>query len=101
VADRDDRIAVFLFYDRAIDEEVLDILSACRIDNYTRWQDVSGVGQTGPHLGDHVWPALNNVMMSVVPAERKNEILERVRKLQEQFPFTGLRAAVLPVLEMI
>jgi hypothetical protein len=96
-----DKVAVFIFYDRAIDEEVLDVLTSCCIETYTRWHNVSGVGSTGPHLGDHVWPALNNVMMTVVPEERKTEILERVRRLQEDFPFTGLRAVALPVLEMV
>ena len=67
---------------------------------YTVTLTVSGVGSTGPHLGDHVWPAMNNVMMAVVDGERKPEILERVRRLQEDFPFTGLRAVVLPVLDM-
>jgi hypothetical protein len=94
-------VAGFIIYDRAIDEEVLDILRSCCLENYTRWQDVSGVGSTGPHLGDHIWPALNNVMMAVVPAERQSEILERVRSLQEDFSFTGLRAVTLPVLDMI
>jgi meiotically up-regulated gene 157 (Mug157) protein len=96
-----DKVAIFILYDRAIDEEVMDLLTSCCIEYYTRWHDVSGVGSTGPHLGDHVWPALNNVMMTVVDEERKAEILERVRRLQEDFPFTGLRAVVLPVLDMV
>jgi hypothetical protein len=96
-----DKVAVWLFYDRAIDEEVLEVLTSCRVEQYTRWHDVSGVGSTGPHLGDHVWPALNNVTMAVVPAARSAEILDGVRRLQEDFPFTGLRAVVLPVLEMV
>lgn len=96
-----DKVAVFIFYDRAIDEEVMDVLTSCCVENYTRWHDVSGMGTTGPHLGDHVWPALNNVMMAVVDSERKPEILERVRRLQGDFPFTGLRAVVLPVLDMV
>ena len=96
-----DKVAVFIFYDRAIDEEVMDVVTSCCVEHFTRWHDVSGVGSTGPHLGDHVWPALNNVMMTVVAEERKSEILERVRRLQEDFPFTGLRAVVLPVLDMV
>jgi hypothetical protein len=95
-----EKVAVLLFYDRAIDEEVLDALTACCIEHYTRWHDVSGVGTTGPHLGDHVWPAMNNAMMSVVPAETAEAVLARVRELQGQFPYTGLRAIVLPVLAM-
>jgi hypothetical protein len=96
-----DNVAVYLFYDRAIDEEVMDVLTSCCIEHFTRWHDVSGVGSTGPHLGDHVWPAMNNVTMAVVPEERREEILQRVRRLQEDFPFTGLRAVVLPVLDMV
>jgi hypothetical protein len=76
-------------------------LTACSIDKYTRWHDASGVGESGPHLGDHIWPALNNVMMTVVTMEKKDEILSKVRALQEEFPFVGLRAVVLPVLDMI
>ena len=68
-----DKVSVFIIYDRAIDEEILDTLSGCCIEKYTRWHDASGVGESGPHLGDHIWPALNNVMMAVVEAE-KHEI---------------------------
>ena len=96
-----DKVAVWVFYDRAIDEEVLEVLTSCGVEQYTRWHDVSGVGSTGPHLGDHVWPALNNVMMAVVPSERSADILDRVRRLREDFPFTGLRALALPVLDMV
>jgi hypothetical protein len=92
---------VFIIYDRAIDEEILGALSACCIDKYTRWHDASGVGESGPHLGDHIWPALNNVIMTVVESEKKYEILGKIKALQEEFPFVGLRAVVLPVLDMI
>jgi len=96
-----DKVAVFVIYDRAIDEEVLDTLTACCIERYTRWHDVSGVGANGPHLGDHVWPALNNVMMATIAAEDAEGLLGQVRRLQERFPFTGLRAMVVPVLAMV
>jgi hypothetical protein len=96
-----DKVAVFVIYDRAIDEEVLETLSSCCIERYTRWHDVSGVGANGPHLGDHVWPALNNVMMAVIDSEGMEPLLGQVRELQERFPFTGLRALAVPVLAMV
>jgi hypothetical protein len=95
------KVAVLLFYDRAIDDEVIDALTACCIQHYSRWHDLSGVGSTGPHMGDHIWPAMNNAIMSVVPAEAAETVLARVRELQAEFPFTGLRAVVLPVLSMV
>jgi hypothetical protein len=96
-----DKVAVYLIYDRAIDEEVLGALAECRIDRYTRWHDASGLGANGPHLGDTVWPALNNVLLTLIPAQQQGELIERIRGLQNEFPFVGLRAFAVPVLEMI
>jgi hypothetical protein len=96
-----DKIAVFVIYDRAIDEEVLAALQECEIRSYTRWHNASGVGTTGPHQGDNVWPALNNVLLAVTDPERQGRILERLRALREDFPYVGLRAFAVPVLEMI
>jgi len=96
-----DKIAVFVIYDRAVDEEVLAALRECGIESYTRWHNASGVGTTGPHQGDQVWPALNNVLMAVTDTQSQARTLERLRLLREDFPFTGLRALVVPVLDMI
>jgi hypothetical protein len=96
-----DKVAVFVIYDRAIDEEVLAALGECGVQTYTRWHNATGVGSTGPHQGDTVWPALNNVLMAVIEPERQGRILERLRALREDYPYTGLRALAVPVLEMI
>ena len=96
-----DRIAVFVIYDRAIDEEVLSALGECGVQSYTRWHDATGVGSTGPHQGDTVWPALNNVLMAVVDPQTQDRVLGRLRSLREDYPYTGLRALVVPVLDMV
>ena len=96
-----DKIAVFVIYDRAIDEEVLAALRECGIESYTRWHNATGVGTTGPHQGDQVWPALNNVLMAVTDAQSQARTLESLRALREDFPYTGLRALVVPVLDMV
>jgi hypothetical protein len=96
-----DKIAVFVIYDRAIDEEVLAALQECGVASYTRWHNATGVGTTGPHQGDNVWPALNNVLMAVTDSGNQGRILERLRVLREDFPYTGLRALAVPVLDMI
>jgi hypothetical protein len=96
-----DRIAVFVIYDRAIDEEVLSAMQECGIRSYTRWHNATGVGSTGPHQGDNVWPALNNVLMAVIDPQERDRTMERLRSLREDFPYTGLRAIVVPVLDMV
>ena len=96
-----DKIAVFVIYDRAIDEEVLAALEECGLESYTRWHNASGVGTTGPHQGDTVWPALNNVLLAVTDSGNQERVLARLRALREDFPYTGLRAVVVPVLDMV
>jgi len=97
-----DKVAVFVVYDRSIDEEVLGALGECGVASYTRWHNASGVGSTGPHQGDHVWPALNNVLLAVIDAQEQARVMERLRALrEEEFPYVGLRAVALPVLGMV
>ncbi len=94
-------MAVFVIYDRAIDEEVLSALQECGVQSYTRWHNATGVGSTGPHQGDTVWPALNNVLMAVIQPQEQERVMGRLRSLREDYPYTGLRALVVPVLDMV
>jgi len=92
---------VFIIYDRAIDEEVMELLSKIGIEYYTKFKDITGVGRKDPHLGDHVWPGLNNVTMVVMDNINKEKVLREIEVLQARFPSVGLRGFVVPVLETI
>lgn len=92
---------VFLIHDRAIDEEISELFSALELEYYTKWKDVVGVGEKDPHLGDHVWPGLNNVTMVVVEEQKKEKLLKSVKALQAAFPSVGLRAFVVPVIDAV
>ena len=94
-------LMVFIVYDRAIDEEVLDLLEGLDIKYYTKWRDAHGVGRHDPHLGDEVWPGLNNVIMVVTKEEKKDNLLSLIKSLQASFPSVGLRAFIVPVLYMV
>jgi hypothetical protein len=96
-----EQIMIFVVYDRAIDEEVIELLERLEIRYYTKWKDVSGVGRRDPHLGNDVWPGLNNTLMVVIEGERGKKFLEMVRALQKSFPSVGLRAFVAPVIETV
>jgi hypothetical protein len=95
------RVMVLIIHDRAIDEEVGDLLSALDLQYYTKWMDVVGVGEKDPHLGDHVWPGLNNVTMVVVEEGKEEKLMKSVKALQAAFPSVGLRAFVVPVLDAV
>jgi len=96
-----DKVMIFVVHDRAIDEEIADLLAALDLQYYTKWKDVSGVGEKDPHLGDHVWPGLNNVTMVVCEEEKRQKLLRSVEALQASFPSVGLRAFAVPVIEAV
>jgi predicted RNA-binding protein len=91
---------VYIVYDRAIDEEVIDTLEGLDIFSYTKWRDVVGVGAHDPHLGDHVWPGLNNVIMVITDNEKKEKLMSTIKVLQKSFSSVGLRVFIVPVLDM-
>ena len=96
-----DSVAVYIIHDRAIDEEVDDVLKEFGLDQYTKWKDVVGSGTHDPHLGDHDWPGLNNVTMTIINSDKKDELIGNIKKLQNKFPTVSLRAFVTPVIDMI
>ncbi len=97
----EEKYMVMLVYDRAIDEEVMDLLSSLELKYYTKIRDVSGVGRNDPHLGDSVWPGLNNLTFIITDEEHKEALMGEVQMLQEQFPSVGLRCFVLQIVESV
>ncbi|HPQ55838.1 MAG TPA: hypothetical protein PLS52_01770, partial [Bacteroidales bacterium] len=48
-----------------------------------------------PHLGSHAWPTLNSALLTFVPDQLVDKLLEDLRKADESAPKQGLRAFVL------
>jgi hypothetical protein len=54
----------FLVHVEYLTPKVLQMLKACGIDYYTRWDNVQGKGHgTEPHLGRGSFGSMNSVMM--------------------------------------
>lgn len=86
--------AVFIFHNQALTEEVDDILYNLSIRGYTQWTEVNGQGShTGePHFGTHTWPSQNNAILTIIPDEKVNNLLEKLSGLNNQVEEQGLRA---------
>ena len=92
---------VFIVYNIAINDEVMEILRAEKIEQYTRWERVTGVGKTsGPHLDTHVWPAVNSVLVVAVEEDKKNRLIEEIKELRKKIGKEGIKAFVLPLEEI-
>ena len=89
---------VFVAYNQAIDEEVMEVMKALGIEGYTKWTEVLGSGQSGgPHLLSHIWPKGNNAMSVVTEDETAAKLMDGLRGLKEKTGSEGLKAFLLPV----
>lgn len=85
-------------YNQAFDGDVLRVLSACGLENYTKWTSVEGKGEkSGPHLMTHVWPKANNVLMVAVEDEDSEKLMEGVKELRSRVESEGVKAFLVPV----
>ena len=92
---------IFIMYNIAINDEVMEILKCLEIEDYTRWERTTGCGKaSGPHLGTNVWPAVNSVLAVAVEDDKKNRLIEEIKKMRQKLGKEGIKAFVLPLEEI-
>ena len=91
---------VFITYNVAINDEVMEMLERHGVETYTRWEHVTGVGKSsGPHLDTHVWPARNSAIATATTDEKARALLEAVREMRQSMSGEGVKAFLIPVEE--
>ena len=88
--------SVFIAFDQAHYEKIVDILTRNNCRGYTFFENVQGRGsKTGePHYGSHAWPGLANAIITVVDDGQVDLLLAKLKELDEYRPKLGLRAFV-------
>ena len=88
--------AIFIAYNQAYNEEIVEVLEQFRQRGFTRWQDIQGKGHFNgvPHFGDHAWPEQNHAILTIVKDEIVQPILDELKVRDEAAPDLGLRAFV-------
>lgn len=88
--------AIFIAYNQAYNEEIVEILEQFHQRGFTRWQDIQGKGHFNgtPHFGDHAWPEQNHAVLTIVKDEKVQPILDELKTRDEAAPDLGLRAFV-------
>jgi len=92
---------IYLIFNSALEPEVMELFKKLKVSHYTRWDEVKGVGETGPHFDDEVWPAVNIALMLVIDESLKDPLAGEVRKIRVDFPNEGIRMLVLPFEEIV
>jgi hypothetical protein len=91
---------LFIVYSNAIDEEMVELMQE-NAPGYTKFNGVQGEGSKEPHLGNHIWPSINNCIMSAVDKDQKTVIAEAVKDLKEKFPDIGASLFAVPLKEIV
>lgn len=91
--------AIFIAYDQAHHEAILDLLERNSCRGFTSFGEVQGRGShTGePHYGTHAWPSLGGAIITMVEDSRLQPVLDRLKELNDSKPRLGLRAFTWPV----
>lgn len=86
--------AIFIAYNQAYNEEIIELLEFHGQRGFTQWSEIQGRGtETGlPHYGNHAWPTMNHSILTIVEDQIVDEILQALKKKDEQYQDLGLRA---------
>ena len=77
---------------RAVEEDLYDIFRRRKLSPfYTKLPEVHGVGDSGPRMGDHVWPEENFVLIVYCEEPEAQQLKDAVAELKELFPNEGIR----------
>lgn len=94
--------AIFISYNQAYNDEIIEVLEKNGQRGFTRWDDIGGRGTHGgePHYGNHAWPTMNIGVLSVVEDDKVEGILDDLREKDKQTLDLGLRAFVWNIEDM-
>lgn len=95
--------SVMITYDQSFHNRIVDLLTHMNCLGYSCWEQVQGRGSKkgDPHLGSHAWPSMCSAIMSVVPDEKVDPLLEELHRMDVETEMLGLRAFVWNVEKMI
>jgi len=88
--------AMFIAYNQAYNEEIVDLLATHGQRGFTRWENVEGKGGFNgiPRFGNHAWPEMNHALLVMLQDEKVAPLLAALKAKDEEAPDLGLRAFV-------
>ena len=95
--------AVFIPYNQAYKERLIEILDRMNIRGFTNWDGVQGRGtkKGEPHYGDHAWPTMNSAIITMIPDEKVDSLLAKIHELDMLTEAQGIHAFVWNIENMV
>lgn len=92
---------ITIIYNEAVDDEVADILNDCALKSYTKLTKTYGSGTaSGTHLGNDIWPGLNNILYVACSDDEAKKLITRIRDARKTIGKEGVKAFVMPLEEI-
>ena len=88
--------AIFIAFNQAYNDEVVDLLEKHGQRGFTRWNDILGRGSVDgePQYGSLAWPVQNMAILTMVEDGMVPSLLEDLEATDKASPDLGLRAFV-------
>ncbi len=88
--------SVFIPFNEAYKDRILEILDKLSIRGFTQWEAVQGRGtkRGEPHYGSHAWPTMNSAVITIIEDEKVDKLLDVLHELDMQTEAQGLHAYV-------
>jgi len=92
-----------IVFNQANTERVEYMLELLGIRGFTFFEDVQGQGSVDgePRRGTHAWPEMNSAVITIVPDDKVEPLLEAVRKLDARNREVGVKAFVWNIEQMV
>ena len=88
---------LMLVYSGSSPRRISSLLDAHHAGGYTEFRNAHGVGSSGRREGSRAWPGESTLYVSVLPAERTDELVATLRDESTRLPAgERLHVAVLP-----
>ena len=88
--------SIFIAFDQAYYERIIDMLQRSNARGFTAWQEVQGRGsKTGePHFGSHAGHSIASAIITFVNDDQVDGIMQKLHEMDLATPKLGLRAFV-------
>ncbi len=95
--------AIFIPYNEAYKDRLIEIFDKMNIRGFTNWEGVQGRGtkKGQPHYGDHAWPTMNSAIITIIEDEKVDKLLATLHELDMKTEAQGLHAFVWNIEKMI
>ena len=85
-------IRLEIIANHSVEENILEALRKEGVGKYyTKYPTIFGVGNSGPRMGDAIWPEENFALVIWCEKEEAQKIRSKVKEVKKQYPDEGIK----------